>query len=149
MSALLDRPEGSGPLRLAVLVSGSGTNLQAVLDAAPGSAFEVRVVVSNKAGAKALERAERAGVPTVVEPHQGHATRAHAEERGRDGISRRLEVLPHRLPSFVERLRAETRHDDESVALRCGREEHVADNMGERFVEARIEDASRLACGAE
>jgi len=55
------------PLPVAVLVSGGGTNLQALLDALRDSAVArvVRVVASG-AGAGALERARRAGVPTVV-----------------------------------------------------------------------------------
>jgi phosphoribosylglycinamide formyltransferase 1 len=51
-------PEGS---RFAVLASGSGTNLQALLDAYPGN---VAVVASDKKDAFALERARMAGVPT-------------------------------------------------------------------------------------
>lgn len=56
-------------VRVAVLVSGSGTNLQSLLDAnlSPG---EIVLVVSNVPGAKALERAERAGVPTEVIDHK-------------------------------------------------------------------------------
>ena len=50
-------PEGS---RFAVLVSGSGTNLQALLDAYPGN---LAVVLGDKNGAFAFERARRAGVP--------------------------------------------------------------------------------------
>jgi phosphoribosylglycinamide formyltransferase 1 len=50
-------PEGS---RFAVLVSGSGTNLQALLDAYPGN---LTVVAGDKNGAFAFERARRAGVP--------------------------------------------------------------------------------------
>ncbi len=53
-------------LRVGVLVSGSGTNLQAILDAADPSTYEVVLVVSNKPGVLALERAAKAGVPTVV-----------------------------------------------------------------------------------
>lgn len=55
------------PLRLGVLVSGSGTNLQAVLDAAAAGRLdaEVAVVISDSASAFALERARRAGVPAV------------------------------------------------------------------------------------
>ncbi len=58
----------SGRVRLAVLVSGSGTNLQAILDACaqPDYPAEVVVVVSDRPGAFALERARRAGVPTHV-----------------------------------------------------------------------------------
>ncbi len=53
---------------IAVLVSGSGSNLQAILDAAadPGYAAEVAVVISDRPGVRALERATKAGVPTEV-----------------------------------------------------------------------------------
>ena len=54
---------------IAVLVSGGGTNLQAILDAeAAGtlSSGSVKLVVSNKAGVYALERARKAGVPAAV-----------------------------------------------------------------------------------
>jgi len=58
--------------RMGVLVSGGGTNLQAILDAEragrlPGVA--TAVVVSNKADAGGLERARKAGVPTAVVDH--------------------------------------------------------------------------------
>lgn len=54
-------------MRVAVLASGGGTNLQALLDTCQGSApARVVVVISNKAAAGALERARRAGVPTEV-----------------------------------------------------------------------------------
>jgi phosphoribosylglycinamide formyltransferase-1 len=69
------------PLRVGVLVSGSGTNLQALLDAAarPGSVFSVVVVVSNVEGVRALDRARGAGVRAVVEPHKGLDRAAHEE----------------------------------------------------------------------
>ena len=51
--------------RVAVLVSGSGSNLQALLDKA-GDAVEFALVLSNKPEAYALERAAKAGVPTTV-----------------------------------------------------------------------------------
>lgn len=54
---------------IAVLVSGGGTNLQAILDAeAAGilSSGSAKLVVSNKAGVYALERARKAGVPAAV-----------------------------------------------------------------------------------
>lgn len=57
--------------RLVVLVSGSGTNLQALLDAArdPGYGSSVVAVVSDRPAAGGLERARAAGVPTdVVDP---------------------------------------------------------------------------------
>jgi phosphoribosylglycinamide formyltransferase-1 len=61
-------------MKLGVLVSGSGTNLQALLDAqaagtlAPGV---IAVVISNKPGVKALERAAASNVPAVVVAHTG------------------------------------------------------------------------------
>ena len=55
--------------KIAVLVSGGGTNLQALLDAQKSGVLcsgEIALVVSNNAGAFALERAKNAGVPTAV-----------------------------------------------------------------------------------
>jgi phosphoribosylglycinamide formyltransferase-1 len=57
------------PVRVAVLASGGGTNLQSLLDAlngTPGDAARVERVVSNRSGAGALDRARRAGVTTVT-----------------------------------------------------------------------------------
>ena len=54
--------------KIAVLVSGGGTNLQALIDA-QGKVLlsgEIALVVSNSAGAYALERAKKAGIPTVT-----------------------------------------------------------------------------------
>jgi phosphoribosylglycinamide formyltransferase-1 len=65
-------------LKLGVLVSGSGTNLQAILDAVAEGRLDaqVRVVISNQPEAKALERAARAQVSTVVISHREHKDRA-------------------------------------------------------------------------
>ena len=64
-------------ITLGVLASGSGTNLQAVLDAIAAGKLDARVavVVSNVEGAGALERARSAGVPAVVVDHGKHADR--------------------------------------------------------------------------
>ncbi len=58
-------------MRAGVLVSGTGTNLQALIDAAakPDYPAEIAVVVSNVKTAKALERAGKAGIPTEVIEH--------------------------------------------------------------------------------
>lgn len=63
--------------RLVVLVSGSGTNLQALLDAAADPAYgaEVVAVGADRDGIEGLARAERAGVPTFVERVRDHASR--------------------------------------------------------------------------
>jgi phosphoribosylglycinamide formyltransferase-1 len=60
-------------IRVGVLASGGGTNLQAILDACAARRIqaEVAVVVSNLPGAGALERARRAGVATEVLPSKG------------------------------------------------------------------------------
>lgn len=64
-------------IRLGVLASGGGTNLQAILDACAARriAAEVAVVVSNVPGAGALERARRSGVAAEVLPSKGIADR--------------------------------------------------------------------------
>jgi phosphoribosylglycinamide formyltransferase 1 len=61
-------PEAGRPARLVVLVSGSGSNLQALLDACadPGYGAEVVAVGADRDGIEGLARAERAGVPTFV-----------------------------------------------------------------------------------
>ena len=56
-------------VRIAVLVSGGGTNLQALIDAEAAGKIphgEIVLVVSNKEGAYALERAKKAGIPAVT-----------------------------------------------------------------------------------
>ena len=64
--------------RLVVLVSGSGTNLQALLDATADPAFgaEVVGVGADRDGIEGLARAERAGITTFVERVGDHADRA-------------------------------------------------------------------------
>lgn len=55
-------------LKLAVLVSGGGTNLQAIMDAVADGRItgaQIGVVISNNRNAYALERAEKAGIPAV------------------------------------------------------------------------------------
>jgi phosphoribosylglycinamide formyltransferase-1 len=64
-------------ITLGVLVSGTGTNLQAILDAIASRKLDARlaVVVSNVPGAGALERAQDAGVKTVVVDHTHYTDR--------------------------------------------------------------------------
>jgi phosphoribosylglycinamide formyltransferase 1 len=74
--------------RLAVLVSGAGTNLQALLAAAADEGFggEVVVVGSDRPAAGGLARAGRAGIPTVVETLHDHPDRATWEAALRRGL---------------------------------------------------------------
>lgn len=66
------------PLRLVVLVSGSGTLLQALLDAGEDPGFSARVVGvgSDRDGIAGLKRAEQAGVATFVHPFRRETDRA-------------------------------------------------------------------------
>ena len=72
----------SGRTKLGVLVSGSGSNLQALLDvcARPDFPAEVAVVVSNVPTAHALERARKAGVKAVVLEHKAFGSRVDFEK---------------------------------------------------------------------
>jgi phosphoribosylglycinamide formyltransferase-1 len=65
------------PSRVVVLVSGTGTLLQALLDAAAGTGFPAEVVAvgSDRKDAGGLDRAERAGVPTFAVPLTEHPDR--------------------------------------------------------------------------
>lgn len=54
------------PFRIAVLVSGAGTNLQALIDSVHGDQIEIACVAASRPDAAALERAERAGIETGV-----------------------------------------------------------------------------------
>jgi phosphoribosylglycinamide formyltransferase 1 len=64
-------------MRLGVLASGSGSNLQAILDGCAQRSIpaQVAVVICNVPGAQALQRAEAAGVPTVLLDHKQFASR--------------------------------------------------------------------------
>ncbi len=81
-------------LDLGVLISGRGSNLQAILDAIAKGELDarVRIVISNRAGAPGLARAEAAGVPTKVLSHKDHPDRASfdaalARELGQAGAT--------------------------------------------------------------
>ena len=86
----------SAPMRLVVLVSGNGSNLQAILDSCESGilAAEVVAVVSNKHSVKALERAESAGVPAVVVSAVAGETRAEYD-------TRLTSVVSSFMPDFV------------------------------------------------
>ncbi len=74
-------PSGPKRRRTAVLISGRGSNLQALIDAAaaPDYPAEIVLVLSNRPDAKGLERAAAAGIPTSVVPHRDYETRAAFE----------------------------------------------------------------------
>lgn len=69
-------------LELGVLVSGSGSNLEAILAAIAGGRLDARcrLVLSNKPGVLALERARQAGVPAIALDHKQYASREAFEQ---------------------------------------------------------------------
>jgi phosphoribosylglycinamide formyltransferase-1 len=69
-------------LKIAVLISGRGSNLQALIDACrePDYPAEIGLALSNVEGAAGLERARRADVPTSVIDHKGFEDRKGFEE---------------------------------------------------------------------
>lgn len=64
-------------LPIAVLISGNGSNLQALIDACAEESFPARImlVLSNKSSAYGLERAKKAGIPTHIISHKDYSTR--------------------------------------------------------------------------
>lgn len=70
------------PLRIGVLLSGSGTNLQAIIDAAAeGLPVEIVHVVSSRPDAFGIERAHRAGIPVTVLNRDVYADPVEADRR--------------------------------------------------------------------
>jgi phosphoribosylglycinamide formyltransferase-1 len=99
--------------RIAVLASGTGTNLQAILDKVHGrEGIELVGVLSNKPAAKALERARSAGVEAVVLPSSDYADREARDAAMADWLTERevdLVVLAGYMellsPAFIDRFR--------------------------------------------
>ena len=91
---MVTRPDAR--TRIVVLVSGNGSNLQAVLDACGDGRLpaEVVAVVSNRSDAFALERAAAAGVPSV---HVGK----HTDEARRDYDARLADIVAGFAPDLV------------------------------------------------
>jgi phosphoribosylglycinamide formyltransferase 1 len=96
--------------RVGVLISGAGTNLQALIDQLHGQDVRIVGVCANRADAAGLRRAERAGIPTAVFGLDGHADRAARdaamaswlEQRGVDLVV--LAGYMHLLtPAFLQR----------------------------------------------
>ena len=78
-------------IRLVVLISGRGSNLQAILDQAVSGELpvEVATVVSNRPGVHGLERARQAGVPALELDHKNFADRPEFEAALIETIDRR------------------------------------------------------------
>jgi len=70
-------PRSGKQLRIGVLLSGTGTNFQAILDAIAAKRLDVKVcvVISNVASAAGLERAKKANIPAIVIDHRRYGNR--------------------------------------------------------------------------
>jgi phosphoribosylglycinamide formyltransferase-1 len=130
--------------RVGVLISGRGSNLQALIDAQRASDYpaEIVLVLSNVPGVQGLARAEAAGIPALVVNHKDFATRAdfdavldqtlkqagieilcnagfmrlHSEEFVRSWWNRHLNIHPSLLPAF-KGLHTHARVLDEGVKI--------------------------------
>lgn len=90
-----------------MLVSGRGSNLQALIDAIGDGRLDatIAVVISNVAGAPALARAAAAGIETLVAPHREWPTRERYDEHLADALhARHVDVVC--LAGFMRRLSA-------------------------------------------
>ena len=102
-------------LKLAVLVSGGGTNLQAIMDSIDDGRItnaEIRVVISNNAGAYALTRAEKYGVEALLLSPKSFDTREEFNQKLLEALKEReidvieeyenriINIHPSLIPSF-------------------------------------------------
>ncbi|HHX44989.1 MAG TPA: phosphoribosylglycinamide formyltransferase [Chloroflexi bacterium] len=88
-----DTKNPSATRRLAVLISGSGTNLQAIIDACASGALpdtEVAVVVSNRRAAYGLQRAAAHGIPTIYHPLRPYRLAGRSREAYDADLAARL-----------------------------------------------------------
>lgn len=69
------------PFRIVILISGDGSNLQAIIDAMrEGAPYQITAVISNKADAYGLTRAKNAGIPTQVINHTAFEDRGKFDQ---------------------------------------------------------------------
>jgi phosphoribosylglycinamide formyltransferase-1 len=97
---------------IVVLVSGEGSNLQALIDTLHGNEVEIVGVASNKAGARGLERARAVGIETAIFPSGDYADRAERDVAlgdWIDSLGAQLVVLAGFMeiltPAFIGRFR--------------------------------------------
>ena len=76
-------------INVAVLISGGGTNLQALIDACADDAFPARIVkvISNNPDVKGLERAEKAGIATQVINHRDYESREAFDDQLHEALN--------------------------------------------------------------
>lgn len=76
-----------------VIISGNGTNLQALIDASAHSNFKISAVISNNPDAMGLQRAERDEIPTEVVNHRDYASREDFDLALMEAIDRHAPAL--------------------------------------------------------
>lgn len=94
--------------RIGVLISGRGSNLQAIIDSIADGRLDatIAVVISNRADAAGLERAQRAGIETIRIDHRSYASRAAFDRAVADELWTR-DVALVCLAGFMRLLSAE------------------------------------------
>jgi phosphoribosylglycinamide formyltransferase-1 len=94
----LKNPPDPFARRLGVLISGRGSNLQAIIDAVKSRRLnaEIAIVISNRSDAAGLKRAASAGIPTLVLDHRDKAKFATREDYDRE-LVRELKARQVRL----------------------------------------------------
>ena len=97
-----------GNRRIGVLISGRGSNLQAIIDSIAGGRLDaaIAVVISNRAGAAGLARAARAGIETLHIDHRDYGSR-EAFDRAVVAELRQRDVALVCLAGFMRLLSAE------------------------------------------
>lgn len=155
----------SRKLPVVILISGRGSNLQAILDAAAAGdlPIEIRAVISNRPGAYGLERARRAGVPAATLDHTLFPDRQAFDAALReliDGYHPELVVLAGFMrvltPGFVDHYKGRLMNIHPSLlpafpglhthqrALEAGMKEHGATV---HFVTAEVDGGPRIVQG--
>lgn len=95
---MTDQPASSTPRkRVAVLISGTGSNMTALIEAAraPDAAYDIALVLSNRPDAGGLSRAQAGGIAAVAIDHRDFARDREAHERAIDAVlaEHRIEVV--------------------------------------------------------
>ncbi|MBL4607861.1 MAG: phosphoribosylglycinamide formyltransferase [Pseudomonadales bacterium] len=75
---------------IAVLISGNGSNLQAIIDAIKNNELDatIKLVISNRQNAKGLDRAKEAGIPTLLVDHTLYLNREEFDQAMLDALTR-------------------------------------------------------------
>jgi phosphoribosylglycinamide formyltransferase 1 len=115
-------------LMLGVLASGEGTTLEGLADAfaTDPSAVRIAVVISDRPGARVLERAQRRALPTAVVPLAGPVTDAWADRVTAELVAHHVDLivlagfLPILPPSWVERWQGRAINTHPSLLPRHG-----------------------------